>query len=120
MIYTEYNSVSGEMGGIHSGYDNATDAKAQIFLEGMNEVVDGGYNNQTHYISNGQPTKRPASPITIDGMTLMNVPAASTLLIDGDSYEAEGDVELEFPVQGTYKITVICFPYLDWSTEVTV
>ena len=82
--------------------------------------VEGEYSATTHYIHNGQPTPRPASPVSRSGLTLNNVPAGSTLHIDGTPYAAQGTVELSFPLPGTYALRVECFPYLDWTDEVTV
>ena len=73
-----------------------------------------------HYILNGQPTERPASPVTLSDLTLQGVPAGSTVTINGESYSAEGDVELEFPLPGTYSLRVECWPYKDWAGEVVV
>lgn len=120
MKWTEYNSSTGQIGGVHSGMATAEDAKSQIFMQGMDYVVEGEYDNRTHYIFNGQPTERPASPVTIDGRTLFNVPPGSTLWIDGEQYDAEGDVELDFVMPGTYKLRVVCFPYLNWEYELVM
>ena len=88
--------------------------------------ADGRWDAETHYILNGQPTERPASPVTLSDLTLLGVPAGSTLTIasaslstsNGESYDAEGDVELEFPLSGTYRLRVECWPYKDWTGEV--
>ena len=120
MKWTEYNRNTGEIGGVHSGDMTASDALDQLVLPGMDSVMEGDYSNLTHYILNGQPTERPASPVTIDGRTLSDVPPSSTLWIDGESYEAEGDVELDFVMPGTYKLRVVCFPYLDWEYDLVM
>jgi len=73
-----------------------------------------------HYILNGEVTERPASPVTRTDLTLYDVPNGATLWINGESYAAEGEVELEFPLSGTYSLRVECFPYLDFTDEVTV
>ena len=81
--------------------------------------MDGKWDTRTHYILNGQPTERPTSPVTLSGLTLQGVPAGSTLTINGESYEGvEGEVELEFPLPGTYRLRVECWPYRDWEGEV--
>lgn len=75
---------------------------------------------QLYYILDGQPTERPSSPVTLSDLTLMDVPAGSTLWINGERYEnVEGDIELEFPLPGTYRLRVECWPYRDWEGEVT-
>lgn len=73
-----------------------------------------------HYILNGEVTERPASPVSRTGLTLLDVPAGSKLTINGESYDAEGTVELEFPLSGTYALRVECFPFLDWIDQVVV
>ena len=86
----------------------------------MDAVVEGEYDSREFYILNGQPTERLASPVILSDLTLQGVPTGSTLTINGESYAAEGDVELEFPLQGTYRLRVECWPYRDWTGEVTV
>ena len=80
--------------------------------------ADGRWDAETHYILNGQPTERPASPVILSDFTLSAVPTGSTLTINGERYDAEGDVELEFPLAGTYRLRVECWPYKDWEGEV--
>lgn len=87
--------------------------------------VEGHYARETHYIDltdpdNPTPAERPASPVTRADLTLLDVPAGSTLWINGVSYPAEGEVELEFTYPGTYSLRVECFPFLDWTDEVVI
>lgn len=82
--------------------------------------VLGSYDPLTHYVLDGEVTERPASSVTRAGLILSDVPTGSKLYINGESYEAEGEVELEFPLPGTYQLRVECFPYLSWADEVTV
>jgi len=72
------------------------------------------------YILNGEVTERPASPVSRTDLTLLAVPEGSKLYINGESYDAAGTVELEFPLPGTYSLRVECFPFLDWTDVVTV
>ena len=82
--------------------------------------ADGVWDAYTHYILDGEPTERPDSPVTLSDLTLQGVPAGSTLTINGESYEnVEGDIELEFPLPGAYRLRVECWPYQDWEGEVT-
>lgn len=91
---------------------------ADINLEGKMYVA-GSPDPCCNYILDGQITERPASPVTLFDLTLLAVPTGSTLWINGESYAAEGDVELEFPLPGTYRLRVECWPYRDWEGEVT-
>jgi hypothetical protein len=102
-----------------------------FFLNQRDDVgyVDGTFDRGEYYILNGQPTERPAAPVTRTDLTLQGVPAGSTLTIasaslstsNGERYEnVEGDVELEFPLPGSYSLRVECWPYKDWEGEVVV
>ena len=87
--------------------------------------IDGYFGGDVYYIDltdpdNPTPAERPASPVSRTDLTLLDVPAGSTLWINGASYPAEGTVELEFTYPGTYSLRVECFPFLDWVDEVTV
>jgi len=82
--------------------------------------VDGTFDRGEYYILNGQPTERPASPVTRTDLTLFDVPNGATLWINGVRYAAEGEVELEFPLPGSYSLRVECWPYKDWEGEVVV
>ena len=118
--FTEYNTATGKIYGVHSGYDTAEQAMAQVFMPEVDGIVIGRYLQDTHYILDGQPTERPSSPVTLSDLTLMDVPAGSTLWINAERYEnVEGDIELEFPLPGIYRLRVECWPYRDWEGEVT-
>lgn len=113
---TYYFHESGKIAAVYSG----------LCLESMDEVyagcnrVEGAFDGSTYYILNGEPAERPASPVTRTGLVLSNVPTGSTLFINGESYAAEGTVDLEFPLPGRYSLRVERFPFLDWSDEVVV
>lgn len=81
---------------------------------------DSSIDLKTHYILNGEITERPDSLVTRTDLTLHDVPDGSKLHINEASYDAEGTVELEFPLPGTFKLRVECFPFLDFVDEVTV
>ena len=121
---TEYETETGQ---IFMAYSFPSGEDGIIRREGFS-YVSGFYTNTDHYILNGQPTERPTSTVTLSDLTLQAVPAGSTLTIasaslstsNGESYEAEGDVELEFPLPGTYSLRVECWPYKDWEGEVVI
>lgn len=115
---TVYNQASGKILSVVS-------SNSLEILEANREMydycIDGSYDSDNHYIINGQPTERPASPVTLSDLTLQGVPAGSTLTINGERYEnVAGDVELEFPLAGVYSLRVECWPYKDWEGEVVV
>ena len=113
---TEYDEASGRIGFIKGFSDEET---YDINTDGVAHAM-GCYSAEDYYVVDGQPTERPASPVTLSDLTLQGVSTGSTLTINGESYDAEGDVELEFPLQGTYRLRVECWPYKDWEEEVTV
>lgn len=119
MNFTFY-AASGEI--VSSGY--GPEEFAQLNCPADGGYIEGEYARGTHYIDlvdpdNPTPTERPPSPVTRTGFNLHGVPAGATLIIDGKSYPAEGEVELAFTLPGTYPLRVECFPYLDWTDEVT-
>jgi len=76
--------------------------------------VEGDYGSD-HWFHNGEPQLRPTCPTTLDGLTLHNVPANSTININDQTYDCEdgGTVELDFDQPGTYRIRITSWPYLD-------
>jgi hypothetical protein len=115
---TEYDPATGQLG-MSWGYSTLEGLELNV-REGMG-YVDGKWDSRTHYILNGQATERPTSPVTLSDLTLLGVPAGSTLTINGERYDnVTGDVELEFPLLGTYRLRVECFPYKDCLGEVVV
>ena len=111
---TEYDS-EGRLGFIRGFSDEET-----YELNNQNPHIMGEYRGDEYYIADGEAVERPASPVTISDLTLQGVPDGATLTINGERYDAEGDVELEFPLPGVYRLRVECFPYKDWEREVTV
>ena len=112
---TEYDEASGRLGFIKGFSDDET-----YDLNSSNPHVMGSYSADDYYVVDGEAVERPASPVTLSDLTLLAVPTGSTLTINGESYDAEGDVELEFPLSGTYRLRVECWPYKDWEGEVVV
>jgi len=90
------------------------------FLGEEGVYLEGHIPSEFCYILNGEVTERPASPVSRTDLTLLDVPTGSKLRINGESYDAAGTVELEFPLSGTYSLRVECFPFLDWTDVVTV
>ena len=76
---------------------------------------------RTHYVLDGQLEPRPAQSTQLTGLTLTALPANATLHIDEQAYPlTDTTVELDFPLPGTYRLRVTCWPYLDWTGEATV
>lgn len=122
MNVTEYMQDSGELRMMLSFPDIET---YQINMQDGVGYLEGHHDGNFSYVdaSDTPPSikARPASPVTLSDLTLLGVPAGSTLTINGERYEGvDGDVELEFPLPGTYRLRVDCFPYKDWEWEVIV
>lgn len=116
IVTSEYEPISGRI--YRNQYFDGPEM-AEINLG--DHYVEGDYRGEEYYILNGQPTERPASPVSLSDLTLFGVPSGSALMINGERYEnVEGDVELEFPLPGTYRLRVECWPYKDWEGEVVV
>ena len=59
------------------------------------------------------------SPVTLDGQMLRNVPPGASVVIDGVPYEAgDSEVELDFDMPGTYRVTVEAPAHLPKTFEV--
>jgi len=76
--------------------------------------IEGHYSYED-WLENGTVQKRPACPASLNGTTLHDVPANSTIAINDQTYDCEdgGTVELEFDQPGTYHVRITCWPYLD-------
>lgn len=80
--------------------------------------VEAEADAERDHVVNGAVVPRPASPVTLDHLTLQNVPSGARVIIDGVSYDAEGTVDLDFPLAGTYRVKVECWPFLDYESAV--
>jgi len=76
--------------------------------------VEGEY-GADHWFHDGEPQPRPVCTAVLDGATLYNVPANSTITINEQSYDCPegGIVDLEFDQPGAYSIRITGWPYLD-------
>lgn len=84
-------------------------------------LLDGKGNPDTEYVLDGVLTPRPASPVTLSGQTLDNLPASYVVVIDDTEYPGTSpQCELGFTNPGTYTVTVKAFPYMDAHYEVSV
>lgn len=81
------------------------------------------------YVLAGVLTDKPTMPITldtlsvtaddIDTITISGVPDTASMTVDGETLTADGtDILLTFDAAGTYIITAVLFPYLDYEVSV--
>jgi hypothetical protein len=83
-------------------------------------LVIGDGHWDTDYVKGGAIVPRPASPATLNGMTLENLPNPCTITLDGADHACtDATCELSFSHAGTYTVKVAAFPYLDATFEVT-
>ncbi|KVH05367.1 hypothetical protein WS84_27935 [Burkholderia anthina] len=72
------------------------------------------------WVEAGEVKRRPANPATIDGMSLKNLPARCTIVVNGEAHEcADNSATLSFSQPGTYPVIVKAWPMLDAIFEVT-
>lgn len=111
-----YFADTGRIVGHASGSGLVNALLPGLALLASDEILSG----DTHYVQNDQPTPRPTQATTLNGLTLENLPVPAQVTIDGVEYTTDAaEVELDFPLPGTYQIRVSAFPYLDWTGEVT-
>lgn len=88
--------------------------------------VEGYFLPREHYIDladpeNPTPTERPAQTTQLTGLVLADLPVPCTIHVDATAFaHDEPTVELDFPLPGTYAVRVEAFPYLDWTTTISV
>lgn len=111
---TEYDLTTGEITTAYSFPEGEEDSVVQ--REGFG-YVEGFAHGDAWYVLDGVITERPASPVIRANLTLLNVPTGSKLWVNGESFDAEDEVELEIPLPGTYSLRVECFPYLNFEEE---
>lgn len=88
----------------------------QTYIEG-NVVSADQYVHPVNKVIQTRPTLK----AKLTDMVLHGVPETAQVIIDGVTYEADGQaIELEFDMPGSYLITVVCWPFLDWSTTLEV
>lgn len=76
---------------------------------------------ESQYVVNNTLVKRPTLAAYIKLGRLYGVPKGAQIRIEEDVYEADGStIELGFVYPGTYVITVMCWPYIEWQEEITV
>jgi hypothetical protein len=103
---------------------------------GFIEVQEGqAIDREAQYVSGGALTARPASPCTLDKPTVLangtdtatisSIPSGAVATITDANGTAthtitDGVIELTGDDAGTIRVTVVLFPYLDWTATVTL
>lgn len=71
------------------------------------------------HVVDGQLQPRPTQSTQLTGLTLTDFPAGALLHVDDQPYPlTDTTVDLDFPLPGTYRLRVECWPYKDWEGEV--
>lgn len=109
----KYYFAHNDLGEITHTYYITQEAKKTLESSGV--VLKAGFvDRDIHYAPNGNITLRPNMPVKLEGNTLRGVPDGSFIQINNTTYEdCGGDVELEFSAPGTYKVLIICWPYIN-------
>lgn len=98
-------------------------------------VIEGVADVNSQYILDGEITNKPVFPSvinkntvnadSIDEINITNVPPGTWMLLVSDENGIrvaeivdDGDIDLVFDIDGQYKLSLSCFPYLDY--EVTI
>ncbi len=126
IVVTRYNADTGELSGKRSGTYGAIAQEPYPF-------VFGEFDHDTQYVDvvTKQIKPRPemlisqnASTITANTaqmLTLGGLPLNCYVSIGAHRYFVDdGILEWSTPMTGAFPITVECFPFLDWHSEVTV
>lgn len=118
--YILYQPDDGRIVAVFSGLES--DAIATASANGLPYLqADVSVNTSLKYVQQGQIVNRPANPSAINGTTLSNVPVPAVVWINSSFYPTnDSTVELEIANPGTYLVSVVVFPYVDASFEVTV
>lgn len=78
-----------------------------------------GARPSTHYVDGGIVRDRPAMQLGRVGNRLINLPDPCQIEINGTVYQVEGgEVDLDFPQSGTYRLLIQAWPYKDSELEV--
>jgi len=88
-------------------------------------IIDGDCDTRNDYIKDGKITKRPAMSTVIDKTTITadtsdkatitKVPKGTKVIIAGVDQGTcdDGTVEIKADFKGSYKVKLVCWPYLD-------
>lgn len=96
-------------------------ASLNMQINGFSQYVEVSYavRGDTDYILEDEAVRRPSMGSTVNGNVLSDVIEGSAVLIEGQSYTADGtDIELEFTLPGAHIVKVILWPYVDQEFRV--
>lgn len=115
-IYTLFDR-SGRVTQTVSGSFSHVISPTLLLWEGFH--YEGEYDD-SYYFHEGEPTKRPENTTLVDGLSLIDVPPNSTIVIDDEAYECVdgGKVDLVLNQHGKYTVTVYSFPHMDKEFEI--
>lgn len=88
-------------------------------------IIEGQANDDTQYVDKSPAgewlvTSKPPMPISVNGLTISNIPIPATVFIAKQVFEVnDGTLELEFDTPGPHQIRVEAFPYLPAVVSIT-
>jgi len=113
---------SGEIVGFVVSHPHNEDEISAASLAASNAAgyVDGKEDPATRYVVNGQAVDRPVMQVSYANGVLSGLPDGACLVsINDTDYDVTGpSVALDLAGALEYRITVICWPYQDWTTTI--
>lgn len=99
------------------------DMSPHSFLHQINPnyvFAPGFISPELQYVENGVMKERPIMELQRNGLHFIGLPRPCNILVNGKTYNVEdGEIELEFPQNGSYSITFQAWPYRDTVIEVS-
>ena len=98
--------------------------------EGFLTIAKGQPDLENDYIKDGKITKRLEMPVTVDKTsivadekdkaTISGIPKGTSIIIEGTDQGIcdDGYAEIKADYKGTYKVKLVCWPYLDKEIEI--
>lgn len=107
---TLYERDSGRIIGSISSSPDQLDLNRRVT---EHAVLEGHYESEVYFVSNGKAVRRPELQVTLQGTEFSNIPLPATLSINGKEYVVnESTVSLTFDQPGAYILRLESWPYL--------
>jgi hypothetical protein len=110
----DYDKTTGQINRVVTYYE--AEHAGELYPGCLYLPVETETNDMLFYVKDSSVLPRPVSTVYLDGAKLCNVRENAAVIIDGETYTADGsEITLEFSHSGQYLITVKDWPFLDWS-----
>lgn len=116
--YVVYDPETGEIA--RSGSCPDTDTAIQAGQGQTAVEAERIYSDLEFYWNGDEVAPRPEFEVEVQGNVLLGVPKGTALLIEGETYVADGKrIEFEPSISGTYTVELRLFPFKSQTVEVT-